>query len=307
MLEWWVAADPLSLQLLSEARRVATTASTVLVRGESGTGKSLLASLLHYLSPASEQPVITLDCATLPTEILECELFGCERNGWAESARAKPGALEFAGNGTLVLREVAALTMPVQAKLLRAIEEQRFERVGGSRTLRVEARILALSSVDLERAAARRTFREDLYYRLSVTSLHVPALRERPGDIVPLAKRFAAQLAELHRKPRRGFGPGVLAALQKYSYAGNVSELRSVVEHAVVHAAAPELMLPDLPPQIRPGASAAPERMLSLDEMERIHIAEVLEFTHGRKSEAAKVLGISRKTLLEKRKKYGFG
>jgi DNA-binding NtrC family response regulator len=286
---------------LQDIRGIAASASTVLLRGESGTGKSLLASVLHYLGPHAEAPLVNIDCASLPRQLLELELFGSE-DGYHGSVPPKIGRLELAGPGTLVLDEVAALTMPMQAKLLRVIDEKRFERVGGMRSIEVRARIVALTSVDLEHAVARRTFREDLYYRLNVVPVAVPGLRDRPGDIQPLAEYFLARLGEVHRKPRLSFAPAAMAALEHYEYPGNVGELKNIVERAIVCGTPPELAPQDLPAHVR---SAAPVRKASLEEMERAYIAEVLAFTEGRKTMAAQILGISRKTLLEKRKRYG--
>ena len=193
--------------------------------------------------------------------------------------------------------------MSAQAKLLRVIEEKRFERLGGNRTIAVNARMVALTAVDLELAVARRTFREDLYYRLSVIPMVVPALRERPGDIIPIAEHLLLQLAEMHRKPRLKFSAPALNALEKYSYPGNIRELRNIVERAVVSCTPPEIALQDLPPHVYQTGSG--EIRMTLEEMERAYIAEVLDSTRGKKTVAAKILGISRKTLLEKRKRYG--
>jgi transcriptional regulator with PAS, ATPase and Fis domain len=302
ILDSWIAADPLSLNLLHEIRGIALSASTVLMRGETGAGKDLLASILHYLGPHPEAPLLRIDCAALPRQLLDSELFGYEDNVFP-GAPAKVGQLELAGAGTIVLDEVAALTMPVQAKLLRVIDEKRCERLGGTRSIAISARILALTAVDLEHALARRTFREDLYYRLNVVPIVVPALRDRPADIRPLAEFFLARLAELHRKPRLAFAPAVLAALETFSYPGNVRELRTLVERAVISATPPEILPQDLPPHVRDAAPQIAER--SLEQMERTHIAAVLQLTQGKKTQAARILGISRKTLLEKRKRYG--
>ncbi len=299
-----MAADPLSARLLHDVIGIAASASTVLVRGESGTGKSLLATLLHYLGPHSEWPLMTLDCLSLPTELLDAELFGREGGGVA-SSQPKVGRLEQAGQGTLVLDEVAALTMPMQAKLLRVIDEKRFERVGGVRTFDTGARIIAMTDVDLEHAVARRTFREDLYYRLNVVPIVMPALRERPGDIRPLAEFFLVRLSETHRRPRLNFAPATLEALLNYSYPGNVRELRNVVERALITAEPPEVLPQDLPAYVRNCSPEAAASRMSLEDMERGHIADVLQFTQGKKTQAAQILGVSRKTLLEKRKRYG--
>ncbi len=303
ILQSWIAADPASLDLLREIRGIALSSSTVLMRGESGTGKDLLASVLHYLGPHPEAPLFRINCAELPRALREAELFGYE-NGVFPGVPAKIGCLELAGRGTIVLDEVAALSMPVQAKLLRVIDEKRCERIGGVHPVSIEARIVALSSIDLEHALARRTFREDLYYRLNVVPIAVPALRDRPADIRPLAEYFLSRLAELHRKPRLAFAPAALAALETYSYPGNVRELRTLVERAVISATPPEILLQDLPPHVR-NAALVPGVAMSLELVERAHIAQVLQLTGGKKTMAAHVLGISRKTLLEKRKRYG--
>jgi transcriptional regulator with PAS, ATPase and Fis domain len=300
ILDSWIAADPASLRLLHELRGIAATASTVLVRGESGTGKDLLAVVLHYLGPHADAPLVRIECAGVPRELLEFELFGSE-NGNSSADHPRIGRLEMAGPGTIVLDEIAALPMPVQAKLLRVIDEKRFERVGGVRSITAGARIIALTAIDLENAVARRTFREDLYYRLNVIPVVVPALRERPNDIGPLTEFFLARLAEIHRKPHLGIAPEAMTALQNYSYPGNIRELKTILERAVVTAAPPEVLPQDLPRHVR---NAAPTRKMSLEEMEHAYIAEVLAFTQGKKTLAAQILGISRKTLLEKRKRY---
>jgi DNA-binding NtrC family response regulator len=281
VLESWVAADPASARLLQEVRGIAASASTVLIRGESGTGKDLLASVIHYLGPQSDDPLVKIDCASLPTELLESELFGYEKGAFTGASHTKVGRLELAGAGTIVLDEIAALTM----------------------TISVNARLIALTNVDLERAVARHTFREDLYYRLNVIPIAVPALRERPADMRPIAEHFLAQLVAMHRKPRMTFAAAAMEALQAYSYPGNVRELRNIIERAVVTGAGPEILPQDLPAHVREAAPAG--KKMSLEDLERSYIAEVLDFTRGKKTMAAQILGISRKTLLEKRKRYG--
>ncbi len=301
ILESWVAADPVSLRLLQEIRGIAASTSSVLIRGESGTGKDLLAEIIHYLGPHPEAPLIKIDCAALPRDLLEIELFGCETN----DSKPKIGRLELAGQGTIVLDEFSALSMPMQAKLLRVIDEKRFERVGGMRSISVEARVVALTTVDLEHALARRSIREDLYYRLNVLTVLLPPLSDRRGDIAPLAEFFLARLCELHRKPRLSFSSAAINALESHPLPGNVRELRSMVERAVMNATPPEIVPQDLAPQAR--ISVSDERQQSLEDVEREHIGNVLQFTNGRKTQAAHILGISRKTLLEKRKRYGLG
>ena len=302
----WVAADPKSERLLEQARRVAAGGSTVLIRGESGTGKDLLASLIHYLGPDRDEPLVKIDCASLPLELLESELFGYERGAFTGASGTKRGRLETAGAGTIVLDEIAALTLPMQAKVLRVIDEKRFERLGGTRTVAVEARIIALTNLDLELAVARGSFRQDLFYRLNVIPLLVPPLRERRADVRPLALHLVAQLAEVHRRSELRLSAAALAALEKYDFPGNVRELRNLLERAAVYAAGPEIRPEDLSAHVRAsGGGNARSAKLTLKELERAHIAEVLDLTRGRKSKAAAILGISRKALLEKRKRYG--
>ena len=200
---------------------------------------------------------------------------------------------------------MTALSIPAQAKLLRVIEERRFERLGGARSIGVDARIVALTTSNLEQAVQRRAFREDLYYRLNVIPMSIPPLHERVADIRPLATKFLDRYTEMNRRPRMVFGPAVIAALESYSWPGNVRELRGVVEKAVLNANASEISLTDLPQPVRECAVGLIQNKLSLEDMERSYIAEVLEHTRVKKTLAAKILGISRKTLLEKRKRYG--
>jgi DNA-binding NtrC family response regulator len=304
----FIAVDAASALLLDEIKAIPGDAIAILLRGESGAGKHAIASLIHCLDQRGDEPLLHLDCAATPAAMVEAELFGEERGPGPEDGglrSIKRGRLEMAGEGTIVLEEVAALSMPVQARLGRAIDEKRFTPAGSGRAIALRARIIATTCVDLERAVARRNFREDLYYRLNVVSCRVPALRERPRDIGPLAEHFLSLLAEVHRRPRMRLSEGALRALQNYDYPGNVRELRDLMERAVLTCSTPELLSQDLPPHLLFPGSLVDTHRLSLDEMERAYIAEVLDYTEGRKSEAAGILGISRKTLLEKRKRYG--
>jgi two-component system response regulator AtoC len=299
----WVAADPQTLKLLELVRKVARTSSTVLIRGESGTGKELLAQLIHLLGPAPDQPLVKIDCASLPADLLESELFGYERGAFTGADRSKPGRLELAGSGSTMLDEIAALTLPMQAKLLRVIEERTFERLGGHNTVKINSRILALSNVDLERAVSQRSFREDLYYRLNVVPVTIPPLRERRADILPLAEHFLKLMSEVHRRGAMRFSADARQALEEYEYPGNVRELRNMIERAVIFSSGEIIAARDLPAHVADKIEGiAPAR--TLEDVERLYIAEVLRRNRGRKSESARVLGISRKTLLEKRKRY---
>ena len=299
----WVAADSASVRLIEEARSIARTSSAVLIRGENGTGKDLLAWILHALGPRSDRPLVRIDCASLPPDLIEAELFGYDQEVF--SSGGQTGRLELASGGTLVLDEIAALSVPGQAKLLRLIEDRRFDAGGNGHGVGMETRIIALTTSNLDQAVARRSFREDLYYRLNVIPMVIPPLRERTADVRPLATAFLDRLNDMHRRPRMLLHSMALSALQSYEFPGNVRELRQMMEGAVQSASGNEVQLADLPPQVRDSISVAARNRLSLEDMERAYITEVLGHTRGKKTMAAKILGISRKTLLEKRKRYG--
>ncbi|MBI2683149.1 MAG: sigma-54-dependent Fis family transcriptional regulator [Acidobacteriales bacterium] len=298
----FVAEDPVSVRVLEHLHRIAATDSTVLIQGESGTGKDVVASLLHYLGRTPGEPMVKIDCASLPHELVESELFGYERGAFTGASQSKRGRMELAESGTLVLDEVAALAPAIQAKLLRALEERTFLRLGGTKPVRVNARLVAMTSADLEGLVKHGAFREDLFYRLNVVPLRLRPLRERPRDIRPLVQHFMKRLGANLGRPALKLGSAALALLEEYTFPGNVRELRNLLERAAVQAASDTIAAADLPDAVRrPGAAA--ERK-SLMELERDHIAEVLDHTRGKKSKAAAILGISRKNLLEKRKRY---
>ena len=302
ILSSYIAADPKSLALLEQVKKIAATKATVLIRGESGVGKDLLAAVLHYLSPDAAEPLLKIDCASLPHELMESELFGYERGAFTGATQMKRGRLELAGAGTLVFDEIAALSPPMQAKLLRVIEERRFDRLGGGKAVILPSalRIVAITNLDLEQAVAQRSFREDLFYRLNVVPLAVPPLRERPADVRPLTDHLLGTLAQQHAKKPPSIAPAALAALERYPFPGNVRELRNLLERCLV-SGGEKISLEDLPSLVR-GTSTG---KLTLQQLERAYIAEILDYTRGKKSQAAAILGISRKNLLEKRKRYG--
>lgn len=299
----WIACDASSVRLIQEARSIARTSSAVLIRGESGTGKDLLAWILHALGPRSNRPLVRIDCASLPPELIDAELFGYEQGAFSSSGQA--GRIELASGGTLVLDEVAALSVAAQAKLLRLIEDRRFDSSSNGHGIGVDTRIIALTSANLDQAVSRRTFREDLYYRLNVIPMTIAPLRERISDIKPLATAFLNRCAEIHRRPRLQLELTALAALETYSFPGNVRELRNLMERAIQNATGTQVQLLDLPSQVRESFAGAARNRMSLEDLERAYISEVLGHTRGKKTMAAKILGISRKTLLEKRKRYG--
>jgi len=303
----WVAADPASRRVLGIAQKIADTATTLLITGESGTGKDQLARWIHEHGPRRDAPFLKIDCASLPSELVESELFGHERGAFTGAVARKPGRFELAQGGTVVLDEVAALAPGMQAKLLRVLEERTFERLGGSESLRMDARLMALTNTDLAKAVSTGRFREDLFFRLNVLALSVPPLRERKGDIAPLASYFLARLGPVHGRADAALASEALQLLESYSWPGNVRELKNAIEHALVFAKEPTLR-PDDFPQIAKsvgGARGAAANLKSLEEIEREAIKATLEAVRYKIGEAAEILGISRKTLLEKRKKYG--
>jgi DNA-binding NtrC family response regulator len=303
----WVAADPVSLGVLEIAEKLAATSTTLLITGESGTGKDQLARWIHEHGPRRDSPFLKIDCASLPAELVESELFGHERGAFTGAVARKHGRLELAEGGSIVLDEVASLAPAMQAKLLRVLEERTFERLGGTETLKIDSRVMALTNTDLPKAVAAGRFREDLLFRLNVLSLAVPPLRDRRADIPLLAHHFLARLAPVHGRPDAAFDPASLKLLESYSWPGNVRELKNSIEHALVFSKDSRLKPRDFPEIMAvTGAPRSPHAHLrALADLEREAILATLEATHYKMNQAAEILGISRKTLLEKRKKYG--
>jgi two-component system response regulator AtoC len=297
-----VAHSEAMREALRLAGRVAATDANLLVTGESGAGKDALALFVHAMSGRALGPYVKIDCASLPGELLEAELFGFERGAFTGATQAKPGRLEAAHKGTLVLDEIAHLSTEAQAKLLRVIERREFERLGGRRTVRVNARLAALTNVDLDDAVRRRAFREDLFYRLNVVRIHVPPLRERRADVESLARWFLEAYASKHGRPASRFAPDALSLLAHYDFPGNVRELSNVVERAVIVCDGASVGAEDFPEAVRAAAKARARRdeRPTLARLEAEYVREVLAATGGNKSEAARVLGISRKNLYER-------
>ena len=304
-----VAHSEAMREALRLAGRVAATDANVLVTGESGTGKDALALFIHAMSKRAMGPFIKIDCAALPGELLEAELFGFERGAFTGATNAKPGRLEAADTGPLVLDEIAHLSWDAQAKLLRVIERREFERLGGRRTVHVNARLVALTNVDLDDAVRRRAFREDLFYRLNVVHIHVSPLRERRDDVVALAEKFLAVYAAKHGRAASDFSPGALTALRDYDYPGNVRELANIVERAVIVSDGKVVAEDAFPETVLSARNARSRRSrpMTLAELEAEHVHETLAFADGNKSEAARLLGISRKNLYEKLARYAGG
>jgi DNA-binding NtrC family response regulator len=284
------------------AERVAATDANVLITGESGAGKDAIAFYVHSKSNRAAQSFVKIDCATLPSGLLEAELFGYERGAFTGASEEKPGRLEASHRGTLVLDEIAYLTNDSQAKLLRVIETREFERLGGRRTIKVDARLIALTNVDLSDAVKRQHFREDLYYRLNVVHIKVPSLRERSEDLPELAQTFVTSYATKHGREVRALSPEAMSLILAYEFPGNVRELANTIERAVIVSAGHQLGVEDLPESMRAAVAVQRrrEKPQSLAEVEADYVDEVLALTSGNKTEAARILGISRKNLYEK-------
>jgi len=284
------------------AERVAGTNANVLITGESGAGKDALAFFIHEKSNRASGPLVKIDCATMPADLLEAELFGFERGAFTGATEAKPGRLEAANKGTLVLDEVAHFSVDAQAKLLRVIERREFERLGGRRTIKVDARLIALTNVDLDEAVKRRDFREDLFYRLNVVHIRLPSLRDRAEDLAKLAGLFLQTYAAKHGRKVSGITAEALAILRTYDFPGNVRELANVIERAVILSQGKRIEVEDLPEGIRAAVRVLGRRKdpLSLAQVEAEYIAEILTATNGNKTQAARILGISRKNLYER-------
>jgi two-component system, NtrC family, response regulator HydG len=295
---------------------VAPTEATVIIQGESGTGKELVAQAIHANSPRRDGPLITVNCAALPETLLESELFGHERGAFTGATERRLGRFELAHGGTIFLDEIGELTPAAQTKLLRVLQSQEFERVGGSKTLKVDVRVIAATNKDLEVAVRAGQFREDLLYRLQVFPLTMPPLRDRCGDIPFLAEHFLKRYAERHRRRLRGLTPRTLDLLMRYDWPGNVRELEHTIERAVILTRGERITPEELPPTVRAlgrdADSIAPQEPpvpvgLTLKEVERELICKTLEHTGGNRTKAAEVLGISRATLHNKLKEYGLG
>ena len=284
------------------AERVAATDANILVTGESGAGKDALAFHIHSKSSRAAEPLVKIDCATLPSDLLEAELFGYERGAFTSATESKPGRLEAADKGTIVLDEIAYLSKDSQAKLLRVIETREFERLGGHNTIKVDARLIALTNVDLTAAVNRRDFREDLFYRLNVVHIQMPPLRERALDLPKLIQAFLQTYAAKHGRNVNAVAPEVQALLKEYQFPGNVRELANTIERAVIIATGTCVEVTDLPEAIRAGVLVQRRRQKpqSLAEVEADYVAEILAVTRGNKTEAARILGISRKNLYER-------
>ena len=329
-----VGVSPKSIELMKFVRKVAASeASTILIQGESGTGKDLIAKVIHYESRRGNKPFVAVNCSAIPETLMEAELFGHEKGAFTDAKAMKKGLFEVAHGGTLFLDEIGELSVFLQAKLLRVLEDQKIRRVGGVRDIQVDVRVIAASNRDLERAVREEHFRRDLYYRLAIISIFVPALRDRKEDILPLVEFFIAHYNRAFRKSIRGLKEETKRLLQTYDWPGNVRELKNAIERAMILEEEKDLQAEYLPFSVShskaagtafeqlsssPSGSEAlpdgrrlpplsiPEGGTSLEEVERAMVELALQKAQNNQTQAARLLGISRDALRYKMKKFGF-
>jgi DNA-binding NtrC family response regulator len=307
-----ISASPVMREVLDDVRQVAPSPSSVLLLGETGTGKELIAKVIHQLSPRARQPLVTVHCAALATTLLESELFGHEKGAFTGAHERRIGRFEQAQGGTLFLDEIGEIDASIQIKLLRFLGERTFERVGSNKTLTADVRVIAATNKNLEDLVKAGTFREDLLFRLQVVEILLPPLRQRPEDIPLLAQAFVREFANQNNKSIAGFTPDVLDRLLRYPWPGNVRELRTAIEHAVVMCRGETITPRDLPGKVRNPAPAAPAADAGtaalegsvLEEAEKQLIIRALKETAGNRTVAAKKLGMSRRSLHRKFHQY---
>ena len=307
-----IGRSQVMVSLLETVAQVAPSEATVLVTGDSGSGKELIAGAVHYNSPRKDAPFIKMNCAAVTETLLESELFGHEKGAFTGAHRRKEGKFRQADGGSLFLDEVGEMSLSMQVKLLRALQEMEFFRVGGEELLKVDVRVISATNKDLLQEVAAGRFREDLYYRLNVVALAVPSLTARTEDIPLLARHFLERFTQKNRKKVKGFSPHAMDQMLRYTWPGNVRELMNAVERAVVMSRFEYIQPQDLPMEINnfQGENKVdpllqiPKEGVSLEKMEKETILKTLASTSGNKSEAARRLGITRKTLRKKLKNY---
>ena len=307
----WVAEDPATQAVMALAQRVAATDATVLLAGESGVGKEVFARYIHRHSARAKGPFVAINCAAIPEQLLESTLFGHEKGAFTGASQAQAGKFEQAENGTLLLDEISEMPLLLQAKLLRVLQEREVERVGGQKPVKVNIRVLATTNRDMAAEVAAGRFREDLYYRLNVFPLNIPALRQRRGDILPLARKVLQRFAEQMGRPALKFSGEAEAALLAHGWDGNVRELENVVQRAAILAMTdviePSQLLLATPSEVAAAVAAnvsAAELPMDMESIERRTILETLEQVNGSRKLAAERLGISERTLRYKLKQY---
>ncbi len=296
-------------EVLDMAARVAQSdRTTVLLQGESGTGKELLARAIHYHSPRAEKPIVAINCAAIPENLLESELFGYEAGAFTDARKRKVGLLEKADEGTVFFDEIGDMSLALQAKVLRVLEDGTFVRLGGSQSIKINVRIIAATNRDLAKETEKGNFRPDLFYRLNVVPITIPPLRERKEDIIPLVLFFMEEFNREIKRNYRGLEPEAAQALLNYSWPGNVRELRNTIERVMSLYQAENIQLPFLPQEIRQELNLPEDKVLTtlardwptLENLEKAYIARVLEHTGQNKSRAARILGLNPATLYRK-------
>ena len=292
--------------IMKVIERVSTTKATVLIQGETGTGKELVANIVHYNSPVADGPFIKVNCSALAEGVLESELFGHEKGAFTGALYAKKGRFELADDGTLFLDEISDIPPSTQIKLLRFLQEGEFERVGGTVTLKVDARIISATNKNLENLVKQGKFRDDLYYRLKVVTIDVPPLREKPEDIPLIVEFYLKRFTEIHNKMIKGLSPKAMKMIKSYDWPGNIREVMNCIESAVVMTNKEYIDIEDLPSFLFVGMDKGKSRedKDNLYEIEKIAILEALKKSRGNKAHAAKQLGIGLRTLYRKLEQY---
>jgi two-component system response regulator AtoC len=305
-----VASDPGMLDVLGTIQKVAPTMATVMIYGESGTGKELVARAVHNLSDRADKPFISVSAGALPETLLESELFGYEKGAFTGAVTPKPGRFELANGGTMFLDEIGDISPVTQVKLLRVLQERKFERLGGTRTIEVDVRVVAATNQDLQQQIADGEFREDLFYRLNVVPVTIPTLRQRPGDIPLLVAHFLEKL----KAGTKRISPEAMEALARYSWPGNIRELENTIERIIILSHGDEIGFTDLPAEVRAGLNSRdrassgfvlPEEGIDLEEMELDMVRQALDRTGASVPKAAKLLGLTAKTLEARMQRLG--
>lgn len=300
-----VGTSPQIRKIFEIIKKIARSNASILITGETGTGKELIASLAHYNSLRAKQSFVKVNCAALQENLLESELFGHEKGAFTSADRQRIGRFEQANGGTLFLDEIGDMSASTQAKVLRVLQEQEFERLGGMKTIKVDVRIIAATNKNLKEAIANNTFREDLYYRLNTVGIETPALRERKEDVLPLANFFAKKYSEELKKTISGFSPQAVKYLTRHNWPGNIRELQNTIERAVLMAESNLIGVEDLTLSATKGDASSidalgikiPPTGIKLDDLERNTIIEALKMTNWVQKDAAELLGVSRRVL----------
>jgi DNA-binding NtrC family response regulator len=306
-LEGIIGSSAPLIQVIDRVKLVAPSRATILIEGETGTGKELIAQAIHQISPRSKQPFVTVHCAALPTNLLESELFGHEKGAFTGATERRIGRFEFADGGTLFLDEIGEISLGTQVKLLRFLEQKTFERIGNSKSIKVDIRLIAATNRNLAEMVKEGSFREDLYFRLNVVQIQMPTLRERPDDLPVLLSHFLKEFADENGIEAPTIELGAMRVLQNYSWPGNIRELRNFAENSVVLNRGGSIRDFDLDPKFRGGGVAGPgeptdpiANPLSVEENEKRLLREALVESRGNRTQAAKLMGISRRTLHRK-------